>query len=109
MPRDCRVTDSNGSPLNFTCENGRFKTNLEKGVSHGPSQAMGSVFPTPLVLVSHSSYTLWLEHVVEKETGDECYWLMWYDASGKPTIPMSGIFHKDQLADMTRQLASFVP
>ena len=59
-------------------------------------------------IINHG-YSLWLEHVEEISTKDEVYWLMWYDGNGMPTIPMSGIFDKDELSEMTKQLASFVP
>lgn len=59
----------NGNP--FTCENKRFKTNVAKGYAHGQAAAKGSVFPT--ALISGSGYSLWLEHVVDKE--EESEWL----------------------------------
>jgi hypothetical protein len=61
------------------------------------------VFKEPLV--KHSDYTLWLEHVEEIKSGQEMYWLMWYN-SGVPTIPLSGIFDKDELKRLTQLLNS---
>jgi hypothetical protein len=93
----------NGMP--YTCENSRFMTNINKGHSHGPHAAGGSVFPTPLI--SHG-YSLWLEHVLDKNDSSEYFWLMWYDAKGTPTIPASGVFGKNELRDITRRLADFI-
>lgn len=96
----------NGTPVDFTCENWRFKTNLAKGHSHGASPAPGSVFAQPLV--SHQGYTLWLEHVIEKNSGAECFWLMWYEAGGSPTIPASSVLDASEIKEMTSRLASFI-
>lgn len=106
MAADHRVADSAGNRLSFSCENGRYKTNIHKGFSHGSSTTKGSVLKDPLV---DYGYSLWLEHVVENATGAEVYWLMWYAEDGKPTIPMSGIFDKDELAEMSKQLTGFIP
>ena len=106
MANDHRLIDSSGVRIPFSCGNRRYRTNVNKGVQHGGSSTRGSVFQGPLI---NHGYSLWLEHVEEIETGDEIYWLMWYDNNGFPTIPMSGIFDKDELSEMTRQLASFVP
>lgn len=92
-----------GAP--FTCENGRFKTNTQKGQPHGAGNASGSVFPTPLVA---GGYSLWLEHVSDKQDGSDCFWLMWYDARGAPTIPLSGAMWPDDLRAMIAKLSSFV-
>jgi hypothetical protein len=92
----------------YTCENWAFKTNVSKGHAHGTfSQALGSVFDRPLI--SADGYSLWLEHVVEKANQQEVYWLMWYDRDGVPTIPLSGVFTKDNLQEMVSLLAGFVP
>lgn len=34
---------------------------------------------------------------------------MWYDPNGVPTIPLSGVFTKDDLQEMVSLLAGFVP
>ncbi|HUZ72960.1 MAG TPA: hypothetical protein VMU87_08235 [Stellaceae bacterium] len=105
MATDHRI-DQNGQRLNFTCENRRYLTDINKGKPHGAGFAKGSVFDSSLI--THGSYTLWLEHVLEKGTGAETYWLMWYDG-GRPTIPLSGVLDKSEIQEMSRQLASFVP
>ena len=107
MAKKDRLTDATGNPVNYSCGNSRYRTNLSKGLAHGNSPTLGSVFDAPLV--DHSGYTLWLEHVVDIQSGEEVYWLMWYDPDGVPTIPMSGILNKEELAEMSKQLTSFVP
>jgi len=97
----------NGQPISFTCENRRFMTNIARGSAHGAAPARGSVFPNSLI--NHGGYTLWLEHVVEKEGVPDLFWLMWYDPAGIPTIPLSGIFDRNDLREMLGQLANFVP
>jgi hypothetical protein len=106
MAKDHR-TIQNGQPIGFTCENQRFMTNTAKGSMHGGATARGSVFPNPLI--NHGGYTLWLEHVVEKGASTDLFWLMWYDSNGVPTIPLSGIFDRNDLQEMVGQLATFVP
>lgn len=98
----------NGSPLDFTCQNRRFKTNIAKGEPHGRSPTRGSVFDQPLVRYQDGS--LWLEHVEDRDTPNELfYWLMHYDDAGYPTIPLSGIMGKDDLQEMARLMASLIP
>jgi hypothetical protein len=90
----------------YTCKNVRFWTDTSKGKPHGPGQASGSVFDQPLV--SGGGFSLWREHVVDRDGGWEPFWLMWYDANGDPTIPLSGVFDRDQLREMVSRLASFI-
>ena len=98
-----------GQRINYTCENSGYRTDLNKGETHADrSPARGSVFPEPLAS-REGGYSLWLEHVVDKKTGDEYYWLMWYDANGYPTIPLSGILSRADIAGMQRLLTSFIP
>jgi len=87
----------NNLPLNYTCENRRFQTNIDKGFAHGRGNAKGSVLENALFSDDKNGYSMWLEHVIEKETDWEVYWLMWYDKHGTPTIPASSIFSKDDL------------
>jgi len=108
MAQDHRILDSNGVRLPYTSENRGFKTNISKGCRHGSvSSTAGSVFDSPLV--STGGYSLWLEHVVNKANYNEAHWLMWYDSQGIPTIPLSGVFGKNELRQMISQLADFVP
>ena len=92
----------------YTCRNSRFQTDvLRSGAKpHGPGNALGSVFDAPLV--DNGGYTLWLEYVEDYKNGNKCFWLMWYDHKGAPTIPASGVFNEDQLRAMNGQLASFI-
>jgi hypothetical protein len=102
-----RITQ-HGRPLDYTCNNAKFKTNIAKGEPHGNCPTGGSVFNKPLVVYQGGS--LWLEHVQEHENPDEpFYWLMHYDHTGYPTIPLSGVMGKDDLQEMARLMASLVP
>jgi hypothetical protein len=78
------------------------------GYPHREGQAyLGSVFTEPL---ADGEESLWLEHVTCKaDPSDQCYWLMWYGPNGTPRIPLSGVLHRDDIANMSRLLASFVP
>jgi hypothetical protein len=108
MPAQHQVVDESGNPLPFSCRNARYQTNTSKGYSHGTSTTRGSVFDR--ALLSHDDeYSLWLEHVVEIGSGEEVYWLMWYKSSGTPTIPLSGVFSRTELAELVKQLTTFVP
>lgn len=108
MALDHRIVGPNGARLPYTCENRAYKTNVAKGRAHGSlSPSGGSVFDNPLITVA--SYSLWLEHVIDKTTQEELYWLMWYKSDGVPTIPLSGVFGKNDLRQMVSQLADFVP
>ena len=89
----------------FTCSNRNYQTNITKGKRHGSGQAKGSVFDQPLV---SNHYTLWLEYVTEKNSDQERFWLMWYDADGSPTIPLSGVLSASQLKDMSGRLTDFI-
>ena len=93
--------------INYTCQNRRFGTDINKGFPHGNySQTLGSVFPEQLM--ESNGYTLWLEYVFD-ENDENLYWLMWYDSDGKPTIPLSAIFNNDDLGNMITQLTKFIP
>lgn len=108
MADDHRI-EQGEQPLDYTCENARYKTNIGKGKKHGSHSSCGSVFEEPLAGVQGTGYSLWMEHVIEKKTqDDELYWLMWYK-NGIPTIPLSGVFRKDDIGNMVRLLASFMP
>ena len=106
MASDKRITLA-GQPVSFTCQNYRYRTDISKGFSSGVRTSKGSVFEMPLAQNSESA-SLWLEHVTN-DSGDTHYWFMWYDAEGKPTIPMSGILDRENIADMSRLLATFMP
>jgi hypothetical protein len=105
---DHRITQG-GLPVEYTCTNYRYETNINKGECHGASATHGSVFRDSLIHTP-DGYSLWLEHAIEKSTRSEYYWLMWYDAQGKPTIPLSGIFNRADLGQMADRLArDFLP
>ena len=107
MATDNRIS-LNDTRVPFSCENSKFKTNLQKGNSHNPkSQTGGNVLESALLIDSEAS--LWLEHVIDKNTDDELYWLMWYNSSGFPIMPMSSVFNKNQLEEMVAGLTKFVP
>lgn len=90
----------------FTCSNYRFDTKTNAGKPHGAGQASGSVFDT--ALVTHpGGYSLWLEHVTDKQGGPDVFWLMWYDQNGDPTIPASGVLDLQQLRDVAKGLIDY--
>ena len=109
MAADHRI-EQNGQRLNYTCENAAYRTNIDKGEHHDLSHHYrGSVFAEPIKGHLGDEYTLWLEHVkVKHDPDDECYWLIWYK-NGRPTIPLSAIWHREDIAKMQRLLASFIP
>ena len=107
MPKDYRIhIDDRVIP--YSCENRRFRTNIQKGREHAPlANTKGSVLRS--ALLDRDGYSLWLEHVVEIDTAAELYWLMWYDSNGQPTIPLSGVLNRAELSHMVGQLMDFVP
>jgi len=107
MPRDARI-GAPGNPVEFSCRNKRFQTNIDRGFAHRPSQTRGSAIPDPLV--ENNGWTLWLEYVSEPEDpAATWFWLMWYNSDGVPTIPLSGVFDRGHLANMIRQLVEQEP
>lgn len=93
---DHRIIHS-GIALDFTCENRRFKTDTTQGFEHYAGHGYkGSV--TELPLYDDGEYSLWLEHVVDKINGNNCYWFMWYNDSGISTIPLSSVMDKNDLS-----------
>ena len=109
MAKDFRI-EQNNERINYTCENNRFRTNITKGEPHGEHRIRGSVFAEPLARIqAEGEYSLWLEHVIPKnDPDDECYWLMWYK-DGCPTVTGSSILHRDDIANMQRLFATFIP
>lgn len=109
MPADSRI-EQDGQRIDYTCANRRFRTDIAKGEPHGQHPSRGSVFREPLAgSQDEGEYSLWLEHVVATDDpNDECYWLMWY-RNGLPTIPLSGILYRQDIANMQRLFASFIP
>lgn len=106
MPRDFRIVQD-GQRLNYTCQNSRFRTNVNMGCPHGGHPTRGSALQYPLYSVGGLS--LWLEHVsAVGDPDNEWYWLMWYD-NGRPTIPMSGVVHRQDILHIAQQLAGFEP
>ena len=114
MAQDHRI-EENGQRLSYTCANRGYRTNVHLNTSYAHRDAshpdrpgsdnLGSVFDRPL---AQDGESLWLEHVVDNE-GHPCYWLMWYDPSGVPKLPASGILSRENIADMQRLFASFIP
>jgi len=108
MSKDFRILNG-GHRLDFTCENRRYRTNIQKGNPHSPlSSHLGNVFNEPLY--NGGNVSLWLEHAIDNLGSSECYWLMWYDnTTGQPTIPLSGALNKDEVINMQRLFAGFIP
>lgn len=108
MAIDHRLENDVGARIPYSCGNRGYRTNIEKGNRHGLfSETLGNVFEEPLI--DNNGWTLWLEHVVENGTDAEVYWFMWYGPEGIPTIPLSGVFDRNDLASMNSMLTQFVP
>ncbi len=106
---DARIIDQvTRQPINFTCENARFMTDRSQGHPHGPHTASGSVYPAAILGPPANQWSLWLEHIVEKQSRIQLFWLMWYDPTGKPMIPMSGVFSRADFEQMVGRLARLV-
>ncbi len=102
MAKNEHRIESRGRYLDYTCTNWSYSTNTEIGYAHGGRRrARGSVLPEPLT--ADGSYSLWLEHVVDKNGDDSLYWLMWYK-DGVPQIPASGIFRRNGIKDIVKAL-----
>lgn len=94
---------ANGNRLNFTCENKRFKTDIDLGYEHHAGDGYkGSVTDEPLY---EDGGSLWIEHVLDKSNGNKCFWFMWYDQNGQTILPMSSVFDKDDLQEMIKKIA----
>jgi hypothetical protein len=101
---DHRIEGPKGR-MNFTCENKGFMTDVKRGFPHGKGNAKGSVFPEPLF--DNGQYSLWLEHVLNRDDNSECFWLMWYQ-KGQSTIAASGVFSKSDILNVGRKLLDFI-
>ncbi|MHC0612689.1 hypothetical protein [Komagataeibacter oboediens] len=93
---------SRGVHTPFTCANDRYRTDTRHGHPHGAGQARGSVLPAPLVTRADTGDTLWLEYVAGAQ--DMLYWLMWYDATGRPRVTYSAVMDHPNLCIMLRAL-----
>jgi len=100
--KDFRIEEK-GKRLNYTCKNSVYMTDTNSGFCHGVQEAKGSVFREALFDDNQSGYTLWLEYVIAVNHDDKgkYYWFMWYE-DGRPTIPLSGIFGKEDVEKMAR-------
>jgi hypothetical protein len=105
MAQDHRIK-RNGKVYDYSCENGRFRTDIKKGQPHGCSTTLGSVFDRPLCKPGKEGDSVWLEHVIEDSTRTEYYWLMRYKKTGVPSMPMSGILSREDIANMLCFFAS---
>lgn len=94
-----------GRPLDYTCQNERFKTDTKSGHSHRRNQRhKGSALGLPLLDNTEDGYSLWLEHVTDRKNPKKPgYWFMWYE-KGIPTIPLSGIFYRDDIQKIAHKL-----
>lgn len=108
MTSDHRIRATDGRRIPFTCENRRYMTDVTVGLPHAPNgEALGSALDGPLFDFGDAS--IWLEHVVERATGEKCYWLMWYGSDGRPTIPLSGLFDRGDIERAAQALRSLNP
>ncbi|MHB1959443.1 MAG: hypothetical protein ACYCO5_10480 [Acidobacteriaceae bacterium] len=98
---DHRISADRG-PVSYTCENWRYRTDTTAGFPHGRRRARGSVLSDPLLM--DGQYSLWLEHVMNKENGDrDLFWLIWYK-DGIPEITGSGVFHREDIKRLAQGL-----
>ncbi len=89
----------------FSCHNNKYKTNVDVGFPHGNDNSGGSVTRNYLSRAENGA-TLWFEYVIGTEdSGDRCYWFMWYDANGKPLINRSAVVDLKTLSDLQTELA----
>lgn len=102
--KDNRIIQ-NGTSLDFTCENRRFKTDVQRGFAHYPgNNYLGSVTDTPLY--DDGGFSLWLEYVVNvNDPNDKCLWFMWYQ-DGWPTIPMSAVIDESNIVGVIQNIAA---
>jgi hypothetical protein len=92
-----------GKPLNFSCQSGRYRTDVDRGEPHGSYAATrGCALRQPLA--DRSGYTLWLEHVVQNGGNAEQYWLVWYDPFGAPATGTNGVLDARDLLHMSEAL-----
>ena len=105
MAADHRIHLADGCRIPFTCENRRYMTDLTTGFPHAPNgEALGSVIDGPLF--DFGDVSIWSKHVVERATRERCSWLMWYDADGRPTIPLSSVFDRADIEHAAQALRS---
>ena len=106
MPRI--IDQKTNLPIDFTCNNERCRTDIERGHPHGLGQALGSVFDS--ALVDHGDASLWLEHAIwtdsKTQIENETYWLMWYSANGVPTIAVGAAIDNADLREMARRFVT---
>lgn len=95
----------NGSNLDFTTENSRFKTDIAKGYSHITGQAhLGSVTVDP-IYEDDDGY-LFLEHVIEKSNGNSCFWFMWYDENGNNKVnSVSAVIGETDILEVIKNIS----
>ena len=98
--------EQNGRKLDFTCKNKRFSTDIQTGHEHLSGHGYkGSA--TPRALFEDGDYSLWLEHVIDLQNGNKCYWLMWYN-NGIPTIPMSGVLDRNDILEVIANIKEYI-
>jgi hypothetical protein len=88
-----------GTPIDFTCENHRFKTDISAPIN---PVYPGSVTFDPIY--DGGDDILLLEKVIEKSSGNKCYWFMWY-SHGIPKLTMSGVISEDDIAEVIRNIS----
>ena len=90
----------NGSPVDYTCENTRFKTDIISPVS---STYPGSVSKNSLYDDGNGNVLL-LEKVIDKTNNNKCFWFMWY-MNGIPMLTMSGVIDEADIAEVVRNIS----
>lgn len=89
-----------GSPVPFTCENSKFRTDLS--IPPKNPKFPGSVTENPIY---EDDQILLLERVENIGNGNKCFWFMWYDYNGIPVMPMSGVIDADDIAEVIRNIS----
>ncbi|WP_157986275.1 hypothetical protein [Chitinophaga alhagiae] len=94
----------NNIPLDFTCQNKRFETDINRGFEHRLGHLhRGSV--TQSALYEDESSSLWLEHVIDKVNNTRCFWFMWYDANGNPKINASSVIDENDILEVIKNIS----
>ncbi len=88
--------EQNGIPLDFTCENKRFKTDITKGHN-------GSV--TENYLYEEDGEVLSLEYVIDKINGNSIYWFMWYK-DGIPKLATSAVMDETAITEVIKNITA---
>jgi hypothetical protein len=99
-------------PDRWRTEGEQYATHTRKGLPHGNTSVRGCVIRTPIG--KEGRRTLWLEYARAKggrkrPDDEQFFWLVWYDAAGRPLTPGSAVFRKADLQNLLSSLLEYVP